>query len=89
MSQIVGASFYQVSNLQNYVKSGKIRDGTNIYEFLMNQPGLLPRFNKLVLPTAENPLNFVSLATPGVVSETLASIKYFVNPNSTTNLQKF
>jgi hypothetical protein len=57
------------------IRTGQIRDGVNVYEVLMKQPGLLHRYNKLVLPSS-NPLKFTSLVAMDL------QIPYFYNPAS-------
>lgn len=49
--------------LQMYVENGQITDSTDIYQFLMSQPDVLPRYNAYILPSEPNPLKFINLVT--------------------------
>ncbi|RDD46683.1 UDP-glucose:glycoprotein glucosyltransferase 1 [Trichoplax sp. H2] len=42
---IVGEYHNQMPKLQEYVQAGKISDSTNIYDYLMSQPHVIPRYS--------------------------------------------
>ena len=87
IQDIVQKSFQQVNQLQILVRQGRIRDNSDIYNVLLNQPNVFSRFNLFVLPSTDNPLSFKDLSSSITLFPLLSHLPKITLPSKVDEIQ--
>jgi len=82
--EVINHYFGDTPAMQDMVKMGIVHNGVDIYEKVLDRPQVFKHYNHAVLPTEENPLNFVSMALTGNFAEILHGVNYHAAHEDTT-----
>ena len=73
---IINSYFYHTQLLQQLVKVGVINNGVDIYATLLARPGTLARYSDVIVPSQQNPLQFLSMSSESAQAG-ISGLKYF------------
>jgi len=82
MNNLINTYFQTSQQLQELVGQKEITDTSDIYDVLMNRPGILGRYSGTVLPSTDRPIKFSNLASRTAQQFLNNDVKYITDPTT-------